>query len=181
MVYTVEQRPTDIDMVGLIDSRDEQALEDAGFVRAGRHWAFDWPENEGFLVEVPSRSLWDEETAEEIDVGGHGLRVVSVNDLMMDRLTQATDGTQITRALGARLPSGRQARRSECHRSDRNATGVIGMPQSGLTRTCSVLETGDLGGGADVEDAGGRTPGVCSPENAPAVEARPRALRSLFF
>ena len=44
MVHTMEQRPTDIDMVGPIDSRDEQALEDAGFVRAGRHWAFDWSE-----------------------------------------------------------------------------------------------------------------------------------------
>ena len=96
VVHTKEHRPTDIDMVGPITSRDERALADAGFVREGRHWAYDWSETEGFLVEVPGTALWDEETAEEIDVGGHGLRVVSANDLMVDRLTQATDGTQIT-------------------------------------------------------------------------------------
>ena len=57
MVHTMEQRPTDIDMVGPIDSRDEQALKDAGFVRAGRHWAFDWSEPGFFPVSPPNLSM----------------------------------------------------------------------------------------------------------------------------
>ena len=48
------------------------------------------------MVEIPGSALWEGETAVEINVGGHALGVVSLEDLVLDRLTQATDGTQVT-------------------------------------------------------------------------------------
>ncbi|MDE0601402.1 MAG: hypothetical protein OXI56_06355 [bacterium] len=96
MVYTKEHRPTDIDMVGPITPRDERVLAEAGFAREGRYWTYDWSDTEGFMVEVPGSALWEGETAVEINVGGHPLGVVSLEDLVLDRLTQATDGTQVT-------------------------------------------------------------------------------------
>lgn len=96
VVYTKEHRPTDIDMVGPITPRDERVLAEAGFAREGRYWTYDWSDTEGFMVEVPGSALWEGETAVEINVGGHPLGVVSLEDLVLDRLTQATDGTQVT-------------------------------------------------------------------------------------
>ncbi len=96
VIHTAGERPTAIDMVGLITPLDERTLADAGFVREGRHWIYHWAADQGIAVEVPSNSLLGEETPELIDVGGRRLRVISVNDLMMDRLMQATDGTAIT-------------------------------------------------------------------------------------
>jgi len=104
VVYTKQPRPTDFDMVGRITPRDIQVikdalldalLKDAGFERRGRHWLHAWT-LEGVLVEVPDSVLMGEDPPELIEVGGHELRVISVDDLMMDRLVQATDRTDIT-------------------------------------------------------------------------------------
>ena len=95
VVYTQQPRPTDVDMVGLITARDLQVLDDAGFVRHGRHWLHSWTLDEVF-VEVPDAVLLGVDTPRLVDVDGHQLRVISVDDLMMDRLVQATDRTDIT-------------------------------------------------------------------------------------
>lgn len=95
VVYTKQPRPTDVDMVGRISPRDLQVLDDAGFERRGRHWLHAWT-REDLLVEVPDSVLMGEDPPELIEVGGHELRVISVDDLMMDRLVQATDRTDIT-------------------------------------------------------------------------------------
>ena len=96
VVHTEEHRPTDVDMVGRITPRDIQILKDAGFERRGRHWLHAWTLTEGIFVEVPDSVLIGEDPPELIDVGGHPLRVISVDDLMMDRLVQATDRTDTT-------------------------------------------------------------------------------------
>ena len=93
--YTNQPRPTDVDLVGRITPNDLQALTDAGFERHGRHWLHAWT-SEGGFVEVPDSVLIGQDPPELIEVGGHELRVISLEDLMMDRLVQATDRTQIT-------------------------------------------------------------------------------------
>lgn len=96
VVHTRQHRPTDIDMVGRITQRDFEALADAGYEKQGRHWIYAWKRVEGVDVEVPAAVLSGEDPPEVVDVGGHLLRVISLHDLMMDRLVQATDRTDVT-------------------------------------------------------------------------------------
>ncbi len=51
---------------------------------------------EGVDVEVPATVLMGEDPPEVVDVGGNHLRVISLHDLMMDRLVHATDRTEVT-------------------------------------------------------------------------------------
>ena len=94
--HTGVGRLTDIDVVGVLGATDEQRLEEAGFVREGRHWVYEADEG-ALAVELPGSSLTREETYERIQIGGATVRIISVTDLMMDRLIQATDGTDVTR------------------------------------------------------------------------------------
>lgn len=96
VVHTEQHRPTDIDMVGWITPRDMEALADAGFVKEGRHWVYAWNLMEGVDVEVPDAVLMGQDPPAIVDVAGHRLRVISLDDLMMDRLVQATDRTPTT-------------------------------------------------------------------------------------
>ena len=95
MIHTGCERLTDIDMIGPIDSGDKAALARAGFVRDGRHWVHGSADQE-IAIEVPGNRLFGEETPESLDIEGVVVQVISVNDLMMDRLIQATDGTVVT-------------------------------------------------------------------------------------
>ncbi|MDE0132224.1 MAG: hypothetical protein OXM62_05100 [bacterium] len=96
VVHTQQHRPTDIDMVGRITQRDFEALAAAGYEKQGRHWIYAWKRVDGVDVEVPAAVLMGEDPPEIVDVGGHHLRVISLHDLMMDRLVQATDRTDVT-------------------------------------------------------------------------------------
>ena len=96
VVHTRQHRPTDIDLVGPITPRDMEALADAGFEKQGRHWIYAWTLMEGVSVEVPSGHLLGQDPPEIIDVDGHPLQVISLEDLMIDRLVQATDRTPVT-------------------------------------------------------------------------------------
>ena len=95
MIHTGRQRMTDIDMVGSVDSRDKAALARLGFVRDGRHWVCGTGDEE-IAIEVPAETLFGEDPPKQIEVRGVVVRVISVNDLMVDRLVQATDGTPVT-------------------------------------------------------------------------------------
>lgn len=95
MIHTGRPRLTDIDMVGPVDSRDKAALSESGFVRDGRHWVCGAGTDE-VAIEVPSETLFGEDPPELVEVEGVIVRVISINDLMMDRLVQATDGTPVT-------------------------------------------------------------------------------------
>ena len=94
--YTEQPRPTDIDMVGRITSRDMESLAAAGFKKKGRHWYYGWEHENGVLVEVPSEQSYGVDNPNIVHVGGYPLRVISLNDLMVDRLVQATDGSGVT-------------------------------------------------------------------------------------
>lgn len=95
MIHSGYERQTDIDMVGPIDARDRAALDRLGFTRDGRHWVSGTGDEE-IAVEVPAERLYGEDTPEPVEVEGVVVRIISVNDLMMDRLIQATDGTSVT-------------------------------------------------------------------------------------
>jgi len=95
MIHTGHRRITDIDMVGPVESRDRASLDRLGFVRDGRHWVLGQGDEE-IAIEVPSERLFGEEPPELIEVEGVVVQVISVNDLMLDRLVQATDGTPVT-------------------------------------------------------------------------------------
>lgn len=94
--YTKQNRPTDIDMVGRITARDMESLAAAGFKKKGRHWHYGWEHENGVLVEVPSGASYGVDTPDIVFVKGYPLRVITLNDLMMDRLVQATDNTDET-------------------------------------------------------------------------------------
>lgn len=95
MIHTGVERATDIDMVGPLDSRDKAALAGEGFVRNGRYWVWGSGDHE-IAIEVPDSTLFGEDPPEGVDVEGHVVLVISVNDLMLDRLVQATDGSVVT-------------------------------------------------------------------------------------
>ncbi|MXZ06951.1 MAG: hypothetical protein F4Y75_05525 [Acidimicrobiia bacterium] len=95
MIHTGLRRSTDIDMVGPVDSRDRESLSRLGFVRNGRHWVFGTG-TDALVIEVPSETLFGEDPPELVEIEGVVVRVISINDLMMDRLVQATDGTSVT-------------------------------------------------------------------------------------
>ena len=95
VTHTGVGRLTDIDLVGTISSEDERRLQAAGFGKRGRHWVYATTETT-IAVEIPSDSVIGNEPPELIDVAGTALRVISINDLMMDRLVQATDRTAVT-------------------------------------------------------------------------------------
>ena len=95
MVHSGYERFTDVDMVGPIDARDKAALDRLGFVRDGRHWVSGSGDDQ-IAIEVPSERLYGEEAPELVEVEGVFVQLISVNDLMMDRLIQATDGTIVT-------------------------------------------------------------------------------------
>ena len=82
-IYTRSAYTTrDLDFIAPTTGRLEQALEPLGFVREGRHWI---NEKLGLLIEFPS-SVLAPAISVSIDVGGTELRIISVEDLIVDRL-----------------------------------------------------------------------------------------------
>ena len=96
VTHTGIGRLTDIDLVGAIDAGDEERLRTAGFTREGRHWVHE-ARGAVIAIEVPGEALIGEEPPETVTVDGVQVSIISVTDLMMDRLVQATDGTPVTR------------------------------------------------------------------------------------
>ncbi len=89
-------RITDIDLVGHISPADEERIRMAGFRRVGRHWVLERGDA-AVAVEIPGTELLGEEPPESVAVDGGRVLIISVTDLMMDRLTQASDRTTVTR------------------------------------------------------------------------------------
>lgn len=96
VTHTGVGRVTDIDVTGTVTPADEERLAFAGFRREGRHWVLEGGGG-AIAVEVPAAESLGVEPPERIDVEGTPVSVISVTDLMMDRLIQATDGTPVTR------------------------------------------------------------------------------------
>lgn len=102
VTHTGVGRLTDIDLVGVVSETDQERLAEVGFRRDGRHWVYE-TEQGGLAIEVPGDGLTGEEIAEQIDLDGVTVLVISATDLMMDRVLQATDGTQVTRDEATQL------------------------------------------------------------------------------
>lgn len=104
-LHTGSYRPTDIDVVGHRRPEHAQSLDDLGFEKEGRHWLFSFGDGERLAVEVPADRLADfaVEPPQVIDLEPGELAVISLNDLMMDRLLQATGGEPVTFDEAVRL------------------------------------------------------------------------------
>ena len=99
-IRTGRYRPTDIDLVADVMASDRELLVDLGLSWGGvghRHLAYEFDDGEIVLVEFPASELdgirpptWHQVRP------GIGVWVIALDDLMMDRLQQATDGTVVT-------------------------------------------------------------------------------------
>lgn len=97
-LHTQSYRPTHIDLVGPRKAGHRRALSEIGFVREGRHWLYSFGDIETLAVEVPGDRLHDFaiEPPLIVSLNPGEIAVISLNDLMMDRLLQATGGEPIT-------------------------------------------------------------------------------------
>jgi len=73
----------DIDLVGVVTPAVQAALAATGFTRHGRHWVHEATQT---FVEFPRDSLDPDERADWLEVEGRRIRVVSAEDLLVDRL-----------------------------------------------------------------------------------------------
>ena len=73
----------DIDLVGEVTAPVQRALDSAGFTRHGRHWIHDATQT---FLEFPGESLGSHEEAGWLEVRGRRVWVVSIEDLLVDRL-----------------------------------------------------------------------------------------------
>ena len=91
-LHTGSYRPTDIDLVGHRKPDQARSLRELGFKKDGRRWLFSFDDEERLAIEVPGDSLgdFDTEPPQVIDLAPGELAVISLNDLIMDRLLQAT-------------------------------------------------------------------------------------------
>jgi hypothetical protein len=95
-LHTGSYRPTDIDLCAYLDKADREAMTQVGFHNIqGDHFSFTFEDGEVWLLEFPDSQV-DGHVA-TLNLGdGDSLAVISRESLMVDRLLQATDGTQIT-------------------------------------------------------------------------------------
>lgn len=73
----------DVDLVGSVTPGVACELEEAGFERHGRHWIH---EKAQIFVEFPGAALGEGEAASWSELEGRRLRIISVEDLLVDRL-----------------------------------------------------------------------------------------------
>lgn len=95
-LHTGRYQPTDVDIVGVVTTEDVSALVDAGFVDdAGRHLRWDYSDGTSEFVEFPGSTL--EGSFERIQLSDTvTVSVISLESLLVDRILQATDGTDET-------------------------------------------------------------------------------------
>ncbi len=104
-LHTGSYRPTDIDLVGYRRPGHVRSLRDLGFENEGRHWLYSFDDGETLAVEVPNDRLDDfaVEPPQIVNLEPGELAVISLNDLMMDRLLQATGEEPVTFDEAVRL------------------------------------------------------------------------------
>jgi hypothetical protein len=104
-LHTGSYRPTDIDLVGYRQAGHAQRLADLGFKKSGRYWLIDFDDGETLAVEVPDDQLFELAAHPPvlIDLEPGELAVISIDDLMMDRLLAATGDEPVTFDEAVRL------------------------------------------------------------------------------
>jgi len=95
-LHTGGYQPTDVDIVGVVTADDRLALVAAGFIETGgRHLRWDYPDGTSEIVEFPESTL--DGTYERIELSADVvINVIDVESLVVDRITQATDGSGVT-------------------------------------------------------------------------------------
>ncbi len=73
----------DLDFVGFVPASIRRVLEAKGFKKTGRHWIND---DQEIYLEFPGESLSPGETAVRLEAYGFDLTLVSLEDLLVDRL-----------------------------------------------------------------------------------------------
>lgn len=98
--FTGEYRPTDLDLVGPMDANARARLTALGFVDRGvghRHLEYAFADDDHVLVEFPDTQVDGVHPPEIVEVApGAFAHVIQVEDLMLDRLRQATTREAIT-------------------------------------------------------------------------------------
>ena len=83
-LYTLGAYTTgDIDLVGTVTPSAARLLKESGFERHGRHWLH---EPAQIFVEFPGSVLDPDEKVSRIEFAGHEVRIISAEDLLIDRL-----------------------------------------------------------------------------------------------
>lgn len=105
--YTMGAYTTgDIDLVAPSGKDISSRLELLGFQKMGKNWV---NEESGVFLEFPSSSLGADEDYNEIDIGGGRIRIVSIEDLIVDRLNafkwwgSTVDGVNALLLLNSRI------------------------------------------------------------------------------
>lgn len=102
-LHTGSYRPTDVDMCAYLDDGDRQALIDIGFEHfQGDHFVFTFEDGERWLLEFPDSQVDGDVMHLKLD-RYETLDVISLESLIVDRLLQATNGTQVTFDEAVRL------------------------------------------------------------------------------
>jgi hypothetical protein len=83
-LYTTGAYTTgDVDLVGHVTAGAARALSAAGFTRRGRHWIHEAAQ---VFIEFPGSALDPEEESDWYEVAGQRIHIISVEDLLVDRL-----------------------------------------------------------------------------------------------
>jgi hypothetical protein len=83
-LYTLGAYTTgDVDLIGSVTKSVVQLLNESGFERHGRHWLH---EPGQIFVEFPGSVLDPEQKASRKELVGHEVRIISAEDLLIDRL-----------------------------------------------------------------------------------------------
>jgi len=83
-LYTLGAYTTgDLDFVGSVTPKVARALGTAGFKRHGRHWIHEAAQ---VFIEFPGDTLDPKEEAKWLDLLGQSVRIISVEDLLVERL-----------------------------------------------------------------------------------------------
>lgn len=102
-LHTGAYRPTDIDMCAYLDTADRVSLVSMGFQHLqGDHFVYEFPDGERWPIEFPAATV-DGETSKIVLDDEESVEVISLESLVIDRLTQATDGTGMTFDEAVRL------------------------------------------------------------------------------
>ncbi len=102
-LHTGSYRPTDIDMCARLDESDRQALVALGFTKSqGDHFEYRFADRELWLLEFPDSQVDGDIELVALSPEDH-LAVIRRESLIVDRLLQATDGTDVTFQEAVRL------------------------------------------------------------------------------
>lgn len=102
-LHTRSYRPTDVDLCAYLYEGDRQGLRDLGFEHSqGDHFAFTFGDGERWLIEFPDSQVDGDLMFVLLD-RDEMLAVISLESLVVDRMLQATDGTEVTFDEAVRL------------------------------------------------------------------------------